>query len=273
MQRMGMRTSDKSGASNAEKAGSGRGGRSPSFVAEGVTLYLGDCLDVLPELDGIEAVVMDPPYGYSYETNRVAPTTTATWMRKPIMGDEDTSLRDSVLAWAGGLPWLAFGAWRMPKPEGVRGVLVWDKGPASGMGDLTFPWKGSWEEIYVGGQGWAGRRDEGVLKGHWVTSRKSMGRTHPNEKPVSLMGVLVEKLPANCAVLDPFMGSGTTGVACVRTGRRFVGIEKDPEHFATAVARIQAELSQGDFLRAAGVRSLVGDEQGESQSRASSHTK
>ena len=146
-----------------------------------VVLYRADCRDVLPTLAGVDAVVTDPPYGYSYESNFVAETTTAEWMQKPIEGDEDTSLRDYALAWAGARPWAAFGAWRMPKPAGVRGVLVWDKGPASGMGDLSFPWKGSWEEIYIGGKDWAGHRGEGVLKGHWIVTRASMGRTHPNE--------------------------------------------------------------------------------------------
>jgi DNA modification methylase len=49
-------------------------------------------------------------------------------------------------------------------------------------------------------------------------------------------------------ILDPFMGSGTTGIACIRTGRRFVGIEKDPTHYATAVERIKNELAQGDLF-------------------------
>ena len=213
-----------------------------------VLLYRADCRDVLPHLTNVDAVVTDPPYGYNYESNRVADTTTAEWMNKPIMGDEDTTLRDLVLTWCGDRPWACFGSWKMPRPAGARGVLIWDKGPASGMGDLSFPWKGSWEEIYVAGKAWAGRRDEGVIKGHWIVTRKSMGRTHPNEKPVSLMGAIIDKLPPGCTVLDPFMGSGTTGLACIRTGRRFVGIEKDPAHYATALERIQRELSQGDLF-------------------------
>jgi len=218
------------------------------LVLPGLVLYCGDCLELLPQLEPVDAVVTDPPYGYNYESNRVAATTTAGWMRKPIMGDSDTSLRDSVIAWAEGKPWAAFGAWKMPKPEGVRGVLIWDKGPASGMGDLSFPWKGSWEEIYIGGKGWAGHRGEGVIKGHWIVTRASMGRMHPNEKPVSLMGHLIDKLPEECTILDPFMGSGSTIIAAIRTGRKAIGIEKDPEHFKTACERIKRELAQGDLF-------------------------
>lgn len=208
------------------------------------TLYCADCREVLPLL-AADAVVTDPPYGYSYESNRTAETTTAAWMNSTIENDHDTSARDSVLAWADQRPWLAFGAWRMPKPPGVRGVLVWDKGPASGMGDLSFPWKCSWEEIYVGGRGWAGHRDEGVLKGHWVVTRASMGRTHPNEKPVSLMRDLMKKLPPRCTVLDPFMGSGTTGVAAMNLGLRFIGVEIHRPYFDIACERISRAQAQG----------------------------
>jgi len=221
----------------------------PSFVSEcgRVILYQGDCIKILSQIKA-DAVVTDPPYGYNYESNYVNSKTTAQWMRKPILGDSDTSLRDLVLAWADKKPWACFGSWKMSKPQKVRAVLIWDKGPASGMGDLSFPWKGSWEEIYISGQEWNGFRDEGVIKGHWVVTRASMGRLHPNEKPVSLMGHLINKLTQEITVLDPFMGSGTTGIACIRTGRRFIGIEKDPAHYLTALTRIKNELAQGDLF-------------------------
>lgn len=207
------------------------------------TLYLGDCLEILPTLDTVDAVVTDPPYGYSYASNRVADTTTAEWMNQTIKNDSDTSARDFVLSWHSGV-WACFGSWKMPKPEGTKSVLIWDKGPASGMGDLKFPWKGSWEEIYVGGNGWVGHRDEGVIKGCYIVTRKSMGRTHPNEKPVSLLTKLIGKAPG-ASVLDPFMGSGTTGVACANLGRKFIGIEIEEKYFDIACERIEAAYAQG----------------------------
>ena len=210
-------------------------------------LWHGDCRELLPLL-AADAVVMDPPYGYNYESNYDSFKSTAPWLNTTIANDHDTSARDAVLTWADQRPWLAFGAWRMPKPAGVRGVLVWDKGPASGMGDLSFPWKGSWEEIYVGGKGWAGCRDEGVLKGHWVVTRASMGRTHPNEKPVSLMRDLMKKLPPRCTVLDPFMGSGTTGVAAMNLGLRFVGVEVHRPYFDEACRRIEDAQRQAPLI-------------------------
>ncbi len=198
-----------------------------------------DCLDFLRTLpDGsVDAVVTDPPYGFAYASNHTAKTTTASWMNKEIHGDSDTSFRDTIVQWAGSRPWAVFGSWKRRPPEGTRGVLVWNKGPASGMGDLSFPWKGSWEHIYVGGKGWSGHRDEGVLNGHRVVTRASMGRVHPNEKPVSLMIEIIKKLPEGCTVLDPFTGSGTTGVACIQTGRNFIGCEIDPGYAEIARRR------------------------------------
>lgn len=195
---------------------------------EWVTLYEGDCRDVIPSLDGIDAVVTDPPYGISYATNFTVGGVGASWRGRKIACDDTLEAREWVLAWARerNLPWAVFGSWKMPKPDGVRGVLVWDKGPAFGMGDLSFPWKNSWEEIYIGGPGWSGNRDEGVLKGHAVVSWESMGRSHPTEKPISLLRAIVSKSPGE-RVLDPFAGSGSTALACMAEGRKCVLVECD----------------------------------------------
>lgn len=209
-------------------------------------LILGDCREVLPTLGRVDCVVTDPPYGIGFESNHVAATTTAAWMRSQIANDGDLTARDAVLHWHDG-PWICFGSHKASTPGGTRGVLVWDKGPASGMGDLSFPWKPSYELIFVGGHGWAGHRDEGVIKDHWVVTRASMGRVHPNEKPVSLLVHLIEKAPPG-TILDPFMGSGTTGVACARLGRRFIGIEIEEKYFSIACRRIEQAQRQSDLF-------------------------
>lgn len=201
-----------------------------------VTLYCGDCLEILPTLGKVDAVITDPPYGISHSSSYGA-----SWQNTVIHGDSDTSTRDVALAHFETAA--VFGTWKTPPITGVRGVLVWDKGPAFGMGDLSFPWKPSWELIYVRGDGWRGSRDEGVLKGHIVVSWESKGRTHPHEKPISLIECLLNKTTAS-RILDPFMGSGTTGVACVRLGRNFVGVEIEPAYFTIAVKRIKAELDK-----------------------------
>ena len=211
------------------------------------TLYLGDCREIAPTLARPAAVISDPPYGIAFASNHVAATTTACWMRQEIANDSDTTARDAILDWHIGA-WAMFGSEKRGKPAGTRATLIWDKGPASGMGDLTFPWKPSYELIFVGGDGWHGARDEGVIKGHTIVTRASMGRVHPNEKPVSLMAYLIGKAPTG-VIFDPFMGSGSTGVAAVEMRHPFVGIEIEPRYFDIACRRIEQAQRQGDMFR------------------------
>ena len=103
------------------------------------------------------------------------------------------------------------------------------------------------QQVYVGGSGWSGFRDEGVIKGCWSVSRASMGRVHPNEKPIDLLRHIVEKAPGE-TILDPFMGSGTTGVACARLGRKFIGIEIELKYFDIACRRIEQAQRQRDLF-------------------------
>lgn len=201
-----------------------------------IDLRLGDCLEILPTLadNSVDAVITDPPYGINHSSNHGA-----TWQGISINGDEDTKLRDFIIAKYSNKPMAIFGNWKNLRPNGAKGVLIWDKGAASGMGDLSFPWKMSWEEIYIYGNNWRGYRDEGVLRSHLVITWESLGRKHPHEKPVSLIKHIIDKLPKDITILDPFMGSGTTGVACVQTGRNFIGIEIEPKYFEIAEKRIK----------------------------------
>lgn len=204
-------------------------------------LILGDCLEVLPLLGKVDAVVTDPPYGINHSTNHGA-----SWERTRIAGDADTDVRDRALDGFENVA--AFGTWKTPPIRDTKGCLVFDKGPAFGMGDLKFPWKGSWELIYVRGRAWAGPRDEGVLRGHIQVSWESRGRSHPHQKPVSLLQDIIRKLPDGFVVADPFMGSGTTGVACVKLGRSFIGIEIDEGYFDIACERIRKAYAQPDMF-------------------------
>jgi len=219
-----------------------------------VTLHLGDCLEYMRTMpaQSVDAVVTDPPYGIAHSSNYGA-----TWENTMIANDFNTDARDTIIEWANNrlLSWLSFGSWKVEPPQKTKGVLIWDKGPNSGMGDLSFPFKMSYEEVYIGGPGWNGTRDEGVIRGHSVITWESKGRTHPHEKPVSLMAYLLSKLPKGATVFDPFMGSGTTGVACVRTGRNFIGCEIDPTYYAIAQRRIaEAQLQPPLFPHEATVQ-------------------
>lgn len=212
-------------------------------LGDDVVLYGANCLDVLIELqEDVAAVVTDPPFGIAYQSGWA---TDALWSGGDrIAHDETTGMRDAALAlcverWSP--PMLVFGSHRAAEPAGTRMWLVWDKGPALGMGALDLRWKPSFEIIFALGKGFVGSRDGGVIYCPPVQSMAKNGRLHPNEKPVDLLGRLIGKCPPG-TILDPFMGSGSTGVAAVRAGRPFVGIELEPAYFDVACRRISDEL-------------------------------
>ena len=205
-------------------------------LAEGVTLYNADCRDVLPALGKVDAVVSDVPYGVSFKSG---------WANKfrdvAIANDGDTAARDHIVEWLGERPAILFGSWKVEKPKGTKATLIWDKGTV-GMGDLSIPWFPSTEEIYIMGKGFVGSRTSAVLR-YYVRNE-----FHPTEKPVALMQELLSKCDPNWCVLDPFMGSGTTGVAAVKLGRKFIGVEIDPGYFDIACKRISDALKQPDLF-------------------------
>ena len=209
-------------------------GVAPYYEDEAVVIYHGDCRDILPSLPKVDLVLTDPPYGIGHASSRAG-----KFNAQAIHGDGNADLRDEVLGWWGNQSALVFGNWKTTPPDGTRTALVWDKGPASGMGDLRIPWKCSWEVIYVLGEGFKGHRGEGVLRGHRVVtwSGKLGQRTHPTEKPVSLLVALLEKCPFS-TVLDPFMGTGATLLAAAQTGRKAIGIEIEERYCEIAAKRM-----------------------------------
>src|SRR5260370_14440169 len=121
-----------------------------------------------------DVLVTDPPYGISYESGHFGT------LPRSIFGDEDTSMRDAILAWWGDNPALVFGSWRAPRPMGTRTLLVWDTLGANGMGALDLPWKPAHQEIYVLGRGFTGKRTSDVLRFAPVQSRAAHRRFHPH---------------------------------------------------------------------------------------------
>lgn len=196
-------------------------------------LIRADCRAVLPTLEGVDAVVTDPPYGINYQHSGVgAAATGRTALRRftePIIGDDKPFDPTPLLRW----PCILFGAdhycERLP-PGGT--MHVWDKaysgGPDDNFSDAELFWT-SWR---------CSRRVVRYLwKGVCQDGEKGRRKLHPAQKPESVMQECVEMLDAK-TILDPFMGSGTTGVACIQTGRKFIGIEIDPTYFAIACKRI-----------------------------------
>jgi DNA modification methylase len=208
----------------------------PYYEDEHATIYHGDWRAVLAALEA-DVLVTDPPYGYAHESGREG-----KFKRQQIANDADLTERDDLLAWWGERPAIIFGSWKRPRPAHAHTLLVWDKGPASGMGNLSIPWKPSHEEIYVCGDGFTGARTEGVLKGYTVPTWSGNGqRVHPNEKPVGLLRHLVGKCPPG-VVLDPFMGSGSTLRAAKDLGRRCIGVELEERYCEIAAKRLGQEV-------------------------------
>jgi len=206
----------------------------PYYEQDGITIYHGDCREMLA---GIEADVLltDPPYGFGYASGQMG---TSEWHGKEIANDRDSQVRDTILDWWGDKPALVFGTWKVSRPAKTRTVLIWDKGPALGMGALDLPWKPSFEEIYVLGKGFTGRRDGAVIYCPPVQSMAKNGRLHPNQKPVELMKKLIAKCPPG-VIFDPCMGSGTTLVAAKEMGRQAIGIDDSERWCEVTVTRLQ----------------------------------
>jgi len=218
------------------------------------TLYLGDCRDILPTLGKVDAVITDPPYGQAYKVNTfhkggtrdnaVVQRNGATLMVRPnvhaeIDGDNEPfypahllQLAPAILIWGSH----KFGH-RLPHGR----TLVWDKVPTGkvrSQGDGETAWTNVnpdgplrifrllWDGLCVG---------EGAR--HEVTAGQK--RHHPMQKPEVLMRWCIQQVGAPASVADPYMGSGSTGVACMQLGIRFVGVESVPAYFDIACERIE----------------------------------
>jgi len=205
----------------------------PYWSGDGIDLYLGDCREHTEWLTA-DVLVTDPPYGNGHSSGREGGGASKF---SAIPNDEDPTIRDTALQSWGARPALIFGTWKVAKPIGTHTVLIWDKGDAAGMGNLSIPWKPNWDEIYVIGHGFAGRRDTSILTGNRVVTWASKGREHPNQKPVALIERLLAKCPTG-TVADPFAGSGSTLVAAKLQGRKAIGVELVEQYCEIAARRL-----------------------------------
>ena len=190
-------------------------------------LYLGDCLEILPTLPKVDAVVTDPPYGIGFGK------THTKWSanRGVVLGDWDTEAPDvsfladfapDVIIWGGerfGLPirrrWLS---WVKP-----------DAPPTFASLELAWTNKDAPARHLV----------------HSISATNAERIGHPTQKPERVMCWCLSFIPNAETILDPFMGSGTTGVACANLGREFIGIEIEEKYFDIACERIAAAYAQG----------------------------
>lgn len=198
-----------------------------------VTLYHGDCLDVLKTLDAgsIDCVVTDPPYGMKKAAWDMDMVPVEAWL--PI------ARKFGVVAVFTGIR----GTYDYPKPDWL---MAWMR-----LGSIQRNGKlrgfNNWEPILLYG---IERLANDVINVPNFPDKEASG--HPTPKPLRLMKMLIERVtkPGD-TILDPFMGSGTTGVACVKTGRNFIGCEIDKGYFDIATKRIEEAQMQMPLLEVA----------------------
>ena len=198
------------------------------------TLYLGDCLEILPTLGKVDAVVTDPPYGIGADS--AAAKNEGRWGWKyygETAWDQERPGReifDAIMACSGSqIVWGGnyFTDYLPPTMQ----WLVWDKGQREfSLADCEFAWSSQRKAARI----------FNYARGRAIKD----GKEHPTQKPVALMEWCLGFLPDAHTILDPFMGSGTTGVACAKLGRRFIGIEIEPRYFDIACRRIEEAYRQ-----------------------------
>lgn len=203
------------------------------------TLYLGDCRDILPTLPKVDAVITDPPYGINENSAKVASRGQLAkpkdyghfdWDKEPAPAEIIDAVRELSKFQA------IFGGNYFHLPP-TSCWLVWDKLNTGDFADCELAWT-NWPK--------AVRRFQWRWNG--MIRQGNEERFHPTQKPLEVMKWVIQLCPSAKTILDPFMGSGTTGVAAVQMGRSFIGIEREPKYFDIACRRIEDAQRMGDMF-------------------------
>lgn len=243
-------------------------------------LWLGDCREILPGLLRPAALISDPPYGQSHKTNVVGKGgirfvtppgcgARAVANEQRVRSAGKLHSTGSAPVWPDGIfgddapfdpsPWLTaadrvllWGAHRFADRLPPGTWLVWDKVPTGKIRD-----QGDGEAAWINDDPPRPMRLyrllwDGVCVGSAARSEVTAGqqRVHPTQKPVALMDWCIRqaRVPAGGTLLDPYMGAGSCGIAALKAGHPFVGIEIEPLYFETACRRIEEAQRQGDML-------------------------
>lgn len=198
------------------------------------TLYRGDCMEVLPTLPKVDAVITDPPYGLGELWQGGGGSKRTSWKFDP----------NEAKAWDGEAV-----SGVLSLPEWAREVIIW------GGNYYSLPpsrcwllWDKKQNDQWTTGQAemaWTNlSRPVRVFRFAQCEQASEGEKFHPTQKPIALMAWCLKWI-AGSSVLDPFMGSGTTGVVCAMFGRQFIGIEREPKYFDIACRRIEEAQKQG----------------------------
>lgn len=208
----------------------------------GQRLILGDCIEVMPTLGRFDAVVTDPPYGIGAAASSFigAKKRTNAKASPRDYGDKQWDKEPADLShFPLETPSIIWGGNFLDLPN-TKKWLIWDKkNDGMGLADCEMAWTNLVGAIRIIRHEWAGFR-MGKEQGH--------ERHHPTQKPIAVMEWCLTHVPNATTILDPFMGSGTTLVACQRMGRMGTGIEIDPEYWTVACERVHKAWQQADLF-------------------------
>ena len=208
------------------------------------TLYLGDCREILPTLPKVDAVITDPPYGVNLGNHRGANDFRSTVLTKAgYQSYEDTPenfkaivapvIEQSIKNSDRAIVFMAgHSAWMLPTPSAVGGVFL-----PSAMGRNPWGFASIQHALFYGS---APDLHKGAKATAIYSTETADKNGHPCPKPIGWMNWAISLGSRNGeTILDPFMGSGTTGVAAMQLGRKFIGIEIEPKYFDIACERIE----------------------------------
>ncbi len=200
------------------------------------TLYLGDCLEILPTLGKVDAVVTDPPYGTGCAPRGGKRAGTLDLDGTPILPWD--TLRNE---WMNALdPRVPLAVFCHPATAPIVGASMLSDGMLFYVKSNPSPFGTSVEACVTRG---LSRRAPQHIEAYNAFN----GQLHPTQKPLEVMEFVCRRAPGH-TILDPFMGSGTTGVACAKLGRKFIGIEIEPKYFDIACRRIEEAYRQPDMF-------------------------
>lgn len=211
------------------------------ILADGIRLICGDCREVLSTLGAFDACITDPPYGLKEAAGKNVSRGLLAIARDYGIADWDNEpISDETMRAVVGCAHYAivFGGnyYQMP-PSSCW--LVWDKEINGDFADCELAWTNLPKAV---------RRIRYMWNGMLRANNEPRG-DHPTQKPVGVMKWCIRQLPeGHRRIIDPFMGSGTTGVACALLGCEFTGIEREPKYFDIAVRRISEALRQPDLF-------------------------